>query len=64
MYSQNVSVFSDNNDDLSRDSQNYVSDGSRSAINFDNSNSGTPTLAMMRNENSLIDADSNSFLQG
>ena len=49
--------IADNNDELSRDSQNYVSDSSRSAANLNTSESATPTLSsMMQN--------GDSFLQG
>lgn len=44
----------DNNDELSRDSQNYVSDSSRSATNVNNSNSATPTLSMMQHEGTYL----------
>ncbi|KAF6020765.1 hypothetical protein EB796_020921 [Bugula neritina] len=54
---------SDNNDDLSRDSQNYVSDSSRSAVNYDNSNSVTPTLSILHPEATSADPNSNSFDQ-
>ena len=59
------SLLSDNNDELSRDSPNYVSDSSRSAVNFGNSNTATPTMSMMRN-GELMDgnSNSNSYTQG
>lgn len=55
----------DNNDELSRDSPNYVSDSSRSAVNFRNSNSVTPTMSsMLRGEELDGNSNSNSFIQG
>ncbi|XP_067951318.1 uncharacterized protein [Watersipora subatra] len=45
---------SDNNDELSRDFQSYASDGSNCATNLNNSNSATPTLAMMQTGDSYL----------
>lgn len=59
-------LFAENNDEYSQDSAIYTPDSSRNALNFEDSNSITPTLPQMPEQEDSTDASltTSQFLQG
>lgn len=59
-------LFPENNDEFSQDSVNYTPDSTRNALNFEDSNSVTPTLPQMPEQENSSDANiaTSQFLAG